>query len=345
MKTLSILFLSIILASTFLMGQVLLQENFTGAVGTQLVSAGWTLNNSTTNPLVISSPGLTFTGYPGSGVGNACAMANNGQDVTQSFTPQTTGDLYLSFMMNVSAALTGDYFIAFSPSTSSSNYYARLHLKTTTGGYLLGLNKNNEVTGGAAYGSTVLSLGTTYMVVVKYTFVTPSSTDTNDIMKVYVLSSGASIGSEPAIPEITYSTNTKADAPDLGFVTLRQGSATAAPTLVIDGIRVATSWLTLITSVQSTPSAIPTNFELSQNYPNPFNPSTTVSFSVARQGWTTLKVYNFLGQQVASAFEGNAEPNISYSVKIDGAKLASGTYFCTLQSGNQRMVKKMLLMK
>ena len=90
----------------------------------------------------------------------------------------------------------------------------------------------------------MFSLNTTYLFVVKYTFTGTTAADTlNDPISVYCLPSGTSLASEPTTPEISnYLCNTKVDASDLGFVTLRQGSTGAAPTLVIDGIRVSTSW-------------------------------------------------------------------------------------------------------
>jgi hypothetical protein len=223
----------------------LLEDNFTGTATTALLSAGWTLNNSTTNPLVISSSGLTFTGYPGSGIGNAVNMANTGQDVYRTFAKVSSDSVYLSFMANISAALTGDYFIALAPSGSISNYYARLHVKATTGGFLVGISKNNETTGGAQYGSTIFSLSTTYLFIVKYKFVAAATAadTTNDLISVYCLPSGTSLTAEPTTPEIAnYLCATKVDPTDLGVVALRQGSSTAAATLAIDGIRISTSW-------------------------------------------------------------------------------------------------------
>ncbi|MEK9139024.1 MAG: hypothetical protein AAB393_18045, partial [Bacteroidota bacterium] len=53
--------------------------------------------------------------------------------------------------------------------------------------------------------------------------------------------------------------------------------------------------------------AQPTEFALFQNYPNPFNPSTNIGFTVPQSGFATMKVYNVLGQEVATLFEGNAD--------------------------------------
>ncbi len=89
----------------------------------------------------------------------------------------------------------------------------------------------------------------------------------------------------------------------------------------------------------------PTEFHLSQNYPNPFNPSTEIKFSVDVAGRTTLKVYNILGQVVATLFDGLAESGRYYQVRLDVPHFASGTYFYRLNSGNKTEVRKMLLMR
>ncbi|MGE5499049.1 MAG: choice-of-anchor D domain-containing protein, partial [Syntrophothermus sp.] len=216
-------------------------ENFTGAAGTVLTTAGWVQSGtSAVNPITIAAPGLSFPNYIGSGIGNAAPLANNGQDVYATFPAINSGSAYLSFLINPSAVLTGDYIIALSATATQSNYMARLHVKSSGSGYVVGISKNNEVSGGAQYGSTVLPLNQTSLVVVKYNFL-PADT-LNDAINVYVFPS-ATPASEPATADISgYTNNTKTDAPDLGIVTLRQGSSSAAPTLVIDGVRVSSSW-------------------------------------------------------------------------------------------------------
>jgi hypothetical protein len=91
--------------------------------------------------------------------------------------------------------------------------------------------------------------------------------------------------------------------------------------------------------------SVPAVFVLNQNYPNPFNPSTKISFSLANSGYTTLKVYNILGKEVATLFEGNAEEGKSYTVNFDAKNLTSGLYFSKLVSSNSVEVKKMTLIK
>jgi hypothetical protein len=95
---------------------------------------------------------------------------------------------------------------------------------------------------------------------------------------------------------------------------------------------------------ERTGSVIPAAYELSQNYPNPFNPSTTIKYALPASGMTTIKVYNLLGQQVATLVNEVQEAG-SYTVHFNASSLSSGLYFFRIQSGSFAAVKKMVLLK
>jgi hypothetical protein len=88
----------------------------------------------------------------------------------------------------------------------------------------------------------------------------------------------------------------------------------------------------------------PTAFALYQNYPNPFNPSTNIMFDLPRSSHVTVKVYNVIGQEVCTVVD-DVRPAGHYSMQWSGASLASGVYFCTLQTDSFAQTRKMLLMK
>jgi 5-hydroxyisourate hydrolase-like protein (transthyretin family) len=89
---------------------------------------------------------------------------------------------------------------------------------------------------------------------------------------------------------------------------------------------------------------IPTEFTLQQNYPNPFNPSTTIEFAVPAAGQYTVKVFNTLGQEVATLL--NSElPVGCHMVVFDASGLTSGMYIYRLSGNNVVMIKKMMLSK
>jgi hypothetical protein len=84
---------------------------------------------------------------------------------------------------------------------------------------------------------------------------------------------------------------------------------------------------------------------LAQNYPNPFNPSTKIEFTVPEGSFVTLKVYNTIGQEVATLFSGFADAGKIQQVTFDASRLPSGLYFSRLDYAGQHIVQKMTLMK
>jgi hypothetical protein len=106
------------------------------------------------------------------------------------------------------------------------------------------------------------------------------------------------------------------------------------------------------TAVLSIASSQPTGFRLNQNFPNPFNPSTNMSFTVAENGRAILRVFNLLGQEVTTLFDGKAEAGKAYTARFDASGLPSGIYFSRLdfvpegsQSSSQQLMKKMTLIR
>ena len=92
---------------------------------------------------------------------------------------------------------------------------------------------------------------------------------------------------------------------------------------------------------------VPKHFELSQNYPNPFNPTTTIDFTLPADAFVTLKVYNLLGQEVATLLNREDMTEGDNSVEFDASRLSTGVYYYRLvvNDGEFQQVRKMLLMK
>lgn len=84
---------------------------------------------------------------------------------------------------------------------------------------------------------------------------------------------------------------------------------------------------------------------LGSNYPNPFNPTTTIEFTLPEAGRATLRVFNMIGQEVATLFDQNAEAGRLYRVTYSAATLPSGLYFYRLEFSNRSIVKQMILVK
>ncbi len=89
---------------------------------------------------------------------------------------------------------------------------------------------------------------------------------------------------------------------------------------------------------------IPASYSLSQNYPNPFNPTTYIKFSVPKDGNASLKIYDMLGNEVATYFEGYLKAG-EYNAEVDASSWASGVYFYKLSTADFTDTKKMTLVK
>ena len=93
-----------------------------------------------------------------------------------------------------------------------------------------------------------------------------------------------------------------------------------------------------------TQSLVPSSFGLDQNYPNPFNPTTTIQYNIPEQTRVVLKVFNVLGEEVATLVD-EVQDTATKSVQFDASALPSGLYFYRLQAGSFVEVKKTLLLK
>jgi hypothetical protein len=89
---------------------------------------------------------------------------------------------------------------------------------------------------------------------------------------------------------------------------------------------------------------VPLDFSLQQNYPNPFNPSTIIRYSVPKEGFVSIDIYNILGEKVAGLFNGNMKAG-KYEAEFNASGLSSGIYICRMQSGGSSLSIKMMLQK
>jgi hypothetical protein len=219
---------------------LLLEEEFNYTAGELVTAHGWTAHSGAgSNPIKVQSPGLSYTGYVSSGVGLAASMPTSGEDDNKTFPPQTSGSVYAAFMVSASAATTGgDYFFHFFETSSLLDARVFIKKDSSSSSFAFGLSKANET---ATYTGFSYGLNTTCLVVVKYTFNTGTTTD--DTVSLYI--NPAPGGSEPAAT-IGPLTGAAADAASLVAVALRQGGASSAPSVFVDGIRVAKTWADVV---------------------------------------------------------------------------------------------------
>ncbi len=103
------------------------------------------------------------------------------------------------------------------------------------------------------------------------------------------------------------------------------------------------NWFPEFTSVNPVDNT-PSSFVLNQNYPNPFNPTTNISFQIEKAGYTTLSIYNVLGQKLVTLLSQELSSG-RHSVDFNAAGFTSGVYFYKLESDEFTSTKKMMLMK
>lgn len=342
-----ILFPAFTLISNISYSQTLSEENFDYTAGDSLGAHDWiTFSGGSVNVLTVTNPGLTFTNYPLSGIGNAVGVVNSGQDAYKNLvTVESSNSIYTSLMVKVTTARTGDYFFGLLPSASTTNYTGRIFVKDSSGMISFGLSKSSLASGAPVYTAPVYSAGTTYVFVLKYIFKTGSTTD--DEVNLFIFSQPDFPLTEPFTAAIGPITGTSADVPDIGRYAIRQGTAASSPNLTIDGIKTVKNWSKLV-SVKNI-NSIAEKFSLSQNYPNPFNPSTKIDFAIPANGLVNMTIYNLLGKEIENPVYRYLNSG-SYSYEFNGSKLNSGVYFYKLtytnNTGNEYSeTKKLFLVK
>ncbi len=114
---------------------------------------------------------------------------------------------------------------------------------------------------------------------------------------------------------------------------------------IISGFLADTLFRSTVVDVKNQ-EQLPASYSLSQNYPNPFNPSTTIHFELPKESHVTLKVYNMLGQEVATLVNEKREVG-RYNVefRISNFEYSSGVYFYRLIAGDFVSTKKFVLLK
>lgn len=222
--------------------------NFDAAAGSALTDNGWVAHSSaSTNPILITSPGLTFPNYYGSGIGNAAAVTSTGQDVSLQFAEVTTGTVYASFLINASASplCVDQYFFAFGNNNiTDTAYRGKLLINQVTGNptkFKFGFAANTTIKSSP----NLYEYGTTYLVVIKYKIIDTATANSNgnigrDETSLYIFDTTADFLTEPTIPTIGIEDTASLDIMP-GRVVLRQDN-TNSPNVIVDGLRVDSTW-------------------------------------------------------------------------------------------------------
>jgi len=128
-----------------------------------------------------------------------------------------------------------------------------------------------------------------------------------------------------------------------GYIFTVQAADTASPasgTIPVAGVE----WIAPLATDVLAEGVQPTEFSLYQNYPNPFNPTTTIRYSLPTRSVVSLKVYNTLGQEVATLVD-DVQESGQRVIPFDASSLASGLYLYRLQAGSFVQTRSMILMR
>jgi len=321
----SYLMISLLISSITFAQAPLLVEDFNYSAGDAVTNQGWTAHSGgTTNPVLVTTPGLVFTGYVGSNIGLSAGVNNTGQDVNKLFTAQTAGNVYVSFLVNAADnAGLGGYFFHFFDPTANTAHRARTFIKSKTGKMLVGFSFNASAQQDSL--STLLNFGETYLFVAKYQIVEGAL---NDSVSLYIFPAGADISVEPTKPTLGPLGGSAADIIPTG-IALRQFEA--AQRVTVDGFRVKTRW----ELNKDTPAGLKTiENQTIEFYPNPVKNGY---FNILNATNTTkqVEVFDILGKKVHS--------ENTLSNRIDIRHLNAGVYVLKVNAGNGVSSSKLIV--
>lgn len=286
--------LSFIVCVVFAQAQgLLLVEDFNYPIGSDIKSHGWPIHSGSgaNKDSILVVEGLTFDGFIGSGIGGAAGVTNRYCDQNKAFEGQTSGTVYAAFMLkSIASNAAASYFFHFGPSTIGTTYFTRIWINSTGDGIGIG------ATAPSAY--TSITLNTTYLVIMKYDF-------SNKTSSFYLFSTMPT--SEPATANGSFveTTGPAAATPtNIGTVALRQSltSSVANQNVIVDGIRVATSWQALfITSGTK---------NLSTDKLHAIVSGKSLLISNIAEG-STIEIYSALGSKVQSSTLENGKVSLN----------------------------------
>lgn len=274
--------------------QPLLVEDFDYTIGSLLTANGWTAHSGEGTESIDVTNGLIFSGYAGSGIGGAANLDNNGEDVNKSFTEQTTGTVYASFVVQTQATNSGGYFIHFGQGTIATTYFTRIYLSATGDGIGLGLGNTPPET------YATVTPGIPALVVFKLDIDTKVSS-------IYVFNEFPT--TEPAAPFATVTET--ATFTNVGSIALRQFNA--AERVIVDGIRVADNWADAVAPSSGSSPVISAS------------PGTLSGFVYSiGNGPSDSQTYNISGADLTpAAGDITVTPPTNYEISLDDATFGS----------------------
>ena len=205
--------------------QLLLEENFEYVEGTNLTDNGWKAHSGTSNPVTVTSSGLSYDGYA-TDIGKAASVSNNGQDVNKTFSDSIkSGDIYASFLMQTSTTNSEGYFIHFGQRTiGNTKFFTKVWVNSS--GDKVGLGSSKPADWFA------ITPNQPNLIVIKYNYDSKTSS-------LFVIN-----GAIPTVEPVANATFTESlTLTDVGSIALRQYNI--SQNIIVDAIRVAKTWAEL----------------------------------------------------------------------------------------------------
>jgi hypothetical protein len=219
-------------------------ENFNYPVGDSLTGHGWTRHSGTSGTILVGAPGLEFPNYVVTG-GNNALLYQNGEDINKTFDSLTSGSVYTSMLVKITAAVPAapGYFFHYGRNPFNTfDFRARTWVKASGAGYRIGISPSGNAD--TVFTTETFALDSTYLIVVKYMVVDAAS----DSISLWVFKPGDNLTTEitPTIGPISMA------AADIspGSIAFRQFNADQR--IVVDNIQVSTSWMLNVVPVEFT---------------------------------------------------------------------------------------------
>ena len=292
-------------------------ENFTYTAAENLGDQGAWTNYFSGDEILIEAGNLSYSGLVGTG--NSISFDGGGKDPVLNFTPTSSGSIYASFMLKVSAldasAVNGYFGVL---RNNNGNYISRLWISPTSAtSYRIGISSEGTLTQIHAP-TTDYTLNETIFVVFNYDL------DNNSVSAW--INKGNTTAPTADITEASTSTSNT-----LNQFLIRQDSATETPSIVMDELRIGTTWTDVVPSSLSVTSKDLSSFNL---YPNPSS-GDFVNITSTKAGAVQAQVFNVLGKLVLNSLVANE--------RLDVSSLNTGVYIVKLTQDSATSTKKLII--
>ena len=292
-------------------------ESFSYTAAVNLGDQGAWTNYFTGDEILIESGNLSYSGL--AGTGNSISFDGGGKDPVLNFTPTSSGTLYASFMLKVSAldasAVNGYFGVL---RNNNGDYISRLWISPTSAtSYRIGISSGGTLTQIHAP-TTDYALNETIFVVFNYDL-------DNNSVSAWINKGNTTAPTADITEASTFTSNT------LNQFLIRQDSATETPSIVMDELRIGATWTDVVPSSLSATSKDLSSFNL---YPNPSN-GGFVNIISNKTGAIKAQVFDVLGKQVLNDFVMNGRLNVS--------SLNTGIYIIKLKQGTTTTTKKLIV--